>query len=414
MDRPVDSAILRRRWLRRAAIGLVLATSVVLALVLLPAWIRPSVDRERIRTAFVERGPVEATLTATGVVLPEYEHVLTSPAATRVETIFHFPGDEVAPDDVILQLDASESRLAVDRLDQRIALQRNQRKTTQLELDAKLSDLKGQEEIKELERQSFEYELQRNKRLAELGLVTDDVARKSATDLERAKIELRELGRQEKNAGRIARAQLEALDLEIELLVKERDEAQSLADRAQVRSDRRGVLTWVTPSEGASLARGDVVARVADLSSFKVEATLSDVHASRVRVGQPATIRSGDIRLSGTVSKILPTVENGVLTFEITLAQSDHPGLRHNLRVDVYLVVDRKSDTLRVKRGSFFHVDGQPHVFVVRGDVAVRTPVTFGISSFEQYEIEDGVSEGDEVIVSDMSDYRNAQEVRLR
>jgi HlyD family secretion protein len=60
------------------------------------------------------------------------------------------------------------------------------------------------------------------------------------------------------------------------------------------------------------------------------------------------------------------------------------------------------------------NVDGRDSVFVVRGGRAVRTPVTIGLSNFEMYEITGGLSEGDEVIVSDMSDHRNAKEVKIR
>ncbi len=37
-----------------------------------------------------------------------------------------------------------------------------------------------------------------------------------------------------------------------------------------------------------------------------------------------------------------------------------------------------------------------------------------GLSNFEFYEITSGLNEGDEVIISDMSDYRNEKEVKLR
>ena len=68
---------------------------------------------------------------------------------------------------------------------------------------------------------------------------------------------------------------------------------------ATAASDRRGVLTWVVPSEGMAVHRGDELARIADLSAFRVEATVSDVHASRLVAGLPVTVRSGDSRLGG-------------------------------------------------------------------------------------------------------------------
>ena len=77
-------------------------------------------------------------------------------------------------------------------------------------------------------------------------------------------------------------------------------------------------------------------------------------------------------------------------------------------------VTDRRHDALRVKRGSFLTAEGSHAAFVIRDDKAVRTPVTIGLSNFELYEITDGLAEGDEVIISDMSDYRKSKEVKLR
>ena len=155
------------------------------------------------------------------------------------------------------------------------------------------------------------------------------------------------------------------------------------------------------------------MARVADLSAYRVDATLSDVLARRLTVGLPAVVRSGDTRLPGRVHKILPTVQNGIVTFEVILDEPNHSVLRPNLRVDVHAVTELHADALCLQRGPLLNLDGRDHVFVVRGDKVVRTPVTIGLSNFELYEITGGLSEGDEVIISDMSDYRNSKEVRL-
>ena len=137
-----------------------------------------------------------------------------------------------------------------------------------------------------------------------------------------------------------------------------------------VTADRPGIVTWVVPSEGAATVEGEALARVADLDSYRVDATLSDVLARRLTVGLPAMVRSGETRLDGRVHKILPTVENGIVTFEVLLDEPAHEILRPNLRVDVHAVTDRRTDTLCLRRGPLLNVDGRDHVFVVRGDRA--------------------------------------------
>ena len=54
------------------------------------------------------------------------------------------------------------------------------------------------------------------------------------------------------------------------------------------------------------------------------------------------------------------------------------------------------------------------HAFVVRGNEAVRVPVQFGMSGKETIEIRDGLREGDQVVISDISEYDDVQQVRLK
>jgi HlyD family secretion protein len=82
--------------------------------------------------------------------------------------------------------------------------------------------------------------------------------------------------------------------------------------------------------------------------------------------------------------------------------------------VDVYLVTARRDSTLRLPRGPFLARDGRHVVFVVEGDRARRRAVRLGLASYDEFEILEGLQEGDEVIISDMSDYMHLKEVKLR
>ena len=179
------------------------------------------------------------------------------------------------------------------------------------------------------------------------------------------------------------------------------------------KSDRDGVLTWVLSQEGALVRRGDVIARIADLTSFRVDGTVSDIHAGRLRTGMAAVVRANDVDLQGTVTEVLPTVENGVLRFTVALSEPSHAALRPNLRTDVLVVTERKARALRIKRGPFAD-NAAVQAFVVRGDRAIRVPIQVGLTGVDDVEIVSGVSEGDEVIISDMKDYLHLAEVWIK
>ncbi len=414
MDRPLDPAVQRQVKLQRLRLPVIVALSAIGVIVLGISLMRPSVERDRLRTAVVERGDVAATLDASGLVVPQSEQVFTAPLATRIVKVLKTPGSAVTPGDTILRLDNKDASRDAAKLREQIALRMNARKQASLELARARNDLTSQRDIKVLELESARFELERNQKMFERGLIVKDDVRKSETALERAQIELRHIDTLIAHSQADLDAREEGLALEIKILEGDYAVARERLNRTSVTADRAGVVTWVMSQEGASVAEGDPVARVSDPTSYRVEASLSDVLARRLTVGLPAVVRSGDTVLTGVVRKVLPTVQNGIVTFEVTLDQPNHPVLRPNLRVDVHAVTEQRPTTLRVRRGPLINLEGRDVVFVIRGDEAVRTHVTVGLSNFEFYEITDGLAEGDVVIISDMSDYSKSKEVQLQ
>lgn len=414
MDRPLDEHFRRTRTLKRTA-GSVGGLAVIAALFFWgPGWISPSIARARIRTARVDVGPIDAVIEASGTVVPEVEEVVSSPVDARVVRILQRPGAELQAGQPLVELDARESALAVDRLSQDLALKLNQQDKTRLELDRSLNDLDSQARIKDLQLQAYRSQLARNRALSKEGLISEEVLKQSELAEAQAVVELKKIQTERANAERITRATLNGLALEMGTLRKEAEEARRQLALAAPRATRRGVLTWSLSEEGSAIRKGDVVARIADLSSFRVDATLSDVHAKRVSVGLPATVRVGGETLEGVVSNILPTIKNGVMTLQVALKEKSSPLLRSNLRVDAFIVIGRRAKALRIRRGSFVQGEGPADVFVVRDGWGVRTRAELGIAGFEDYEVLRGLSEGDEVIVSDMKDYVHLREIRIK
>ncbi len=414
MDRPVDPSYSRKRWTKRISLSALIGIALLALFAWGPAFLVPSVTRNRVRTALVSVGPIESTLTASGTVVPEFEQVLAAPLNARVLRILKKPGDIVRKGDPIVELDVSDSQSEVKTIDNKVSMKENEQGQLRITLENTLIELKSQLEIKKLEVQSLELEVGQNRKLRNEKLISDEQLRKSEVEWQRAQIELKKLEESIQNAEKSTRAQLAGRDIEMTILRQEKQDKERLLRLATTESDRDGVLTWVVQEVGSVISQGAVIARVADLSSFRVEATLSDVHASQLMTGLPARVRVNETMLDGTIRSILPTIKDGVMTIVIGLKDKANTNLRSNLRVDVYVVSGHKDRTLKIKRGPAIPGEGTHELFVIRGDVAVKTPVQIGLSSFEEAEIVSGLMEGDEVIVSDMADYMARKEVRVR
>ncbi len=414
MDREIEPDILRRRTLRRRILAGAALGAVALVLIWGPTWFRPAVAKSRVRIATVDAGPLDATITASGVVVPEVEQVLSSPVDARVVRILERPGSALKKGDAILELDLTPQRLVVQRLEREVALKENAQAGTKLSLGRTLLDLSARKDIKRLQLASNREALARSRELATAGLISLEALKQAELAVAQAEIELRQIEGEEQNAREATRTQVEGLGLEIATLRQERDEALRQLRLATTVTDRDGVLTWTLSEEGVAVHKGDAIARVADLRSFRVDATVSDVHARTLRAGLPVKVRVGVEILPGVVSSVHPTVQNGTMTLSVALENRSSSLLRSNLRVDVLIVTDRKAHVLRVERGPGVGGAGEQQVFVVRGGRARRTPARFGIASFDRFEVLAGLALGDEVIVSDMGEYMQAREVSLR
>jgi len=394
------------------AAGLASATTAVFAWG--PDLIRPALRRSSLSFARVETGPIEASLTGAGTVLPEVEKVLSTPVDARVLRILERPGESVESGDPIVELDLSAATLAVEKLDQDLALKRNQQAQTRLDLQSRLAALESQRKAKDLAARLLTAQLDRRRQLRAEGLVSDEDLAQAELQAAQAALELKQVEDEAGSARLSTDARLEGLDLEIAILRKERAEAARVLSLGTARADRSGVVTWTVSEEGAAVRNGDPVARIADLSRFRVEATVSDVHSKRLSVGLPATVKVGDESLAGVVSSVLPSIRDGALGFAIALQDPSNALLRPNLRVDVLVAIGRKERALKLRRGPAIDGEGAQSLFVVRGSRAVKTTARIGLIGFEACEVLEGLAEGDEVVLSDMREYEHLSEVRLR
>jgi HlyD family secretion protein len=414
VDREIDSRTRRNALVNRWLIAAAVIAAAWFAISWGAGLIRPSLKRSMVRTAVVEQGPVDASLSATGVVVPQTEQVLSSPVDARLLRILKKAGSAVKKGDPIVELDVNASVLAVETLRQDLALKANQQARSKLSLENTLSDLNAQVDIKKLQLESARLEHQRNRQLFEQGLSSDEVLRKSEVAEKQAGIELQRLEASRVNAQASTRAELDGLVLELSKLQKAHQEARRVLGLATPTADRDGVVTWTLTEEGSTVRKGDVLARIADLSAFRVDASVSDAYASRLSAGLPVQVRVDDRMVDGQVTDVLPTVQNGVITVRVALKDPSDASLRPNLRVEVFIVTGHRARALRVRKGSSTSGEGVQQVFVVRGDRAERTRVRFGIASFDFIEVVEGLAAGDEVIVSDMADYQHLSSIRLR
>ncbi|MCB0277945.1 MAG: efflux RND transporter periplasmic adaptor subunit, partial [Calditrichaeota bacterium] len=292
-------------------------------------------------------------------------------------------------------------------------LRLNKKTQLKLSLERNLIDLRSSYRIKELTIESMAKKVEQEERLYKLGAGSKESLDQAKLNLEISKLELSQLDEKIKNQAASLEADLRELDLNIQIQAKKMAEQKSKLDQSEARSARDGIVTYVNDEIGANVNSGDVIARVADLSSFKIVATISDIYAAKLQIGGPVSVRINELDLDGAINQINPSVENGIVTFSVKLKEKSHESLRSNLRVQVFVITAFKDNVVRVKNGPFYNGTIDQNVFVIDGDQAIRRKVNIGVSNFDYVELLTNIKAGDEVIITDMQEYQHMSEIEL-
>ena len=290
MDRDLPQSIVNLAKLK--TISKISAVIIILLLALygFRAILSPAVKRSRILTAFAEIGDIEATLSASGTVVPEFEQVITSPIQSKIDSVNFRAGEEIEKGEKILELNKEFIILAHEKMLDEYELKKNKKSQLQLNLEKTLIDLNAEYDIKKLRIQFFESRLELEKQLQEIGAGTKESLEQAKLNLEISRRELEQLSNQIENQKKSLEADLKELDLQIEMQSKSIKELTRQIELADVRAEMSGVVTWINEDIGSSVNIGDVAAKVSDLSSFKVEASISDIHSEKLRIGNPVKV----------------------------------------------------------------------------------------------------------------------------
>jgi len=413
MDREIAPEKLRKNQLKNYGKLAGLVILVAAGLLAFRFALRPSENRSGLRTSVVSPGPMEASLNATGVLVPENEAVVASPIQARLEAVLHHPGEKITANQPILQLDKEYTNLAFRKLQDEQQLNQNETNKLQLKLAKEVSELQSQYNIKQMQVKRLQAALTDEKFLLSIGGGTEENVRQAEIDLKVAQLEANQLALQIRQQQQANAVDLKDVGYQMNMQERTLQEMQRKLVQADIKSPINGALTFVNEEIGTTINAGEVLVRVADLSSYKVKATIADTYAGQLQPGGPVTVRLNDTDLKGTIATIRPAVENNLVTFFVQLEQKNYPQLRANLQVEVFVVTAFKNQAMRVKNGPFFTGARDQKIFVIKGDKAIARTVPIGLSNFDWVELV-GVQPGEEVIISDTKDLQHLDEFTIK
>ncbi|WP_412468284.1 efflux RND transporter periplasmic adaptor subunit [Pedobacter sp. KLB.chiD] len=413
MDKLIEEEVLAKK--KKKTYFLI---SIILILLIAGIWFvrfyfKASLTAADITTAKVETGIIENTINATGEVLPEFEEVLTSPISALIKNVLMDAGKKVNKGQSILLLDKSVSQTDYGKLQFQMESKQNEISKLKLDLEKSFFDVKSSNSIKQLRISNLKDAVSSAKRLLKAGGGTKEDVERAELDLKVAELEKLQLENEIKSKQQTMKIEIREAEIALAIQKNDLDALKRKLDLAEVTATRPGVITWVNKNIGSSVHEGDALVRIADLSGFKVAGSMSDNLLDKIHHNMAAIIRIGDTQLRGSVVNISPAVTNATVSFDIQLNQKDSKVLRPNQKADVFLVTDTRNGVLRVANGPAFNGSNLQEIFVLKNGIAEKRTVKTGLSNFDYVEVLSGLKAGDEIITSDMGDFKNSEKVTI-
>jgi HlyD family secretion protein len=419
MDLKRDPKILRKKKIRRAVLA-VAGVVAIAAISVAVSKLKPAAPLVPAGVPWIEtvkRGDMIRNVHGSGTLVPEDIRWITSTTSGRVERLVLQPGATVKPDTVILEL----SNLDLQQSARNAELSW---KSAIAELENQRASLRGQRltqenAVKDAESQYTlaREDLDANTQLAGEGLVSQLTVKQkqSVVDTARNRLEL-------------ARQQLQiAIDNETSQLAPRQatvnqqkanyDNFVRQVEDLKVKAGMSGVLQVVPVELGQQVAPGTKLARVADPSTLKAVVRISETQTKDLSAGQRAEIdtRNGP-PLKGRVVRVDPASEGGTVGVDVSLDDPLHPGDRPDLSIDGTIELEKLTNVIKMSRPAFGQENSSITMFKLTpdGTEAVRTPVKLGRAAVTEIEVLDGLKPGDQVILSDMSQYDAYDRVRIK
>lgn len=416
MDIPRKSAAKKKR-IKRIIYALVTVVAVG-GITLGVSKLKPadmSVEGPLILRGTVRRGPFVRQVHGLGTLVPEEIRYVPAISQGRVEKRLAQAGAQVTADTVLFELSNPQISQAFTDAESQFRAAEANLTTLKVQLDKQILDQEATlaQVNSDFKKAKMQFEV--NDSLGKQGLKSQlevELSKIAADDLEnRVALEKKRVaGTREEVKARLAAEDERVRQLKDAVQLR-RTELEALKVRAGI----DGELQTIEVQQGQQVTVGQNLARVANPRKLKAELKITETQVKDIQIGQKVSVDTRFGIVQGHVTRIDPSVQNGTRTVDSSLETELPKGAVPDLSVDGTIELERLENVLAVGRPVHGSENATVGLFKIEpdGSAAVRVQVKLGKSSVNEIEVIEGLKEGDQIILSDTTQFDNHDRVRI-
>ncbi len=366
-----------------------------------------SFDRSSVQIAQVEIGDLVRDIVANGRIVAANAPQVYSPEQGFVSLNVK-AGDEVYVGQVVAIVDSPElaNQLKqqvseMDRLKGELARQKLDARSQTLQL-TKLLD------IAQVDLEAAQRENRRANASMKNNLISQIDFEKAVDDLARATLTQKHA----KEEVAIAKDRLAfELDSAKSTVLRQAlvvEELERKISELNILASVNGVVGNLLVQPRALVNKNDALMTLVDLSAYEVELNVAESYANDLAIGMQAEITIAGEKLMGKLSSISPEVKERQVTTRVRFDQQQLSGIRQNQQVSARVLLENKSQVVKVRRGSFMQAGGF-YAYKLDGNIATKIDIQLGAASMREVEVLAGLSPNDEIIISNYDEFMGTE-----
>ena len=329
-------------------------------------------------TAAVERGDIESTVVAAGILQPVLYVDVGAQTSGKLQSLKVQRGDQVVKGQLLAEIDPVLADSALTAA------------------NATLQNITSQHALKQAQLALAQAQKDRNDKLFAEGLISTD-----ERDITRANFE-------------VASADVAALSAQMKQAAAAVATTKANLGYTKITAPMAGEVVSISTLEGQTLnanQQAPTILRIADISTMTVWAQVSEADIVHVMPGQEVyfTVLGGSRRWNSKVRQILPTPEliNNVVFYDV-LFDVPNPDRQLNIQMtaQVFIVLAQAKGVLLIPAAAVGNAPGgsQIKVQVLKADGSVELrPIKIGIKGEISAEVTEGLKEKEQVVIREIS-----------
>lgn len=208
--------------------------------------------------------------------------------------------------------------------------------------------------------------------------------------------------------------QISQINRSIQTMEKSLDILRNNKKNFLITAPETGRLTSFEPVLGKTFQAGASIGKIDSKKGYKLTAEIDEFYLEKIREGLKGQVEFKGKTLEVLVTKVIPEVKSGHFSAELAFTSKENITLQDGLSFGVKLILSEKNKTMVIPKGAFNQETAGKWIFVVKGNKAERRNIKLGRENPSYYEVLSGLNEGESVITSSYTDYKDIEELSIQ